>query len=281
MGIQNKIDVMVISSSRPKLLPYLMNSFDKYVHFQGKIRKIIHEDFVFPKWSKEVVEYAKENFHRVLKDKPKVGIGHSIANCLREIKTDYIFNLQDDWEFELPIDLNHILYVMDRNPHINCIYFNKRRNLNIINGYKFEEHEYDHLRLCKSNHWPMGPGIWRTQFVKDNWEVIEKGLTQEAFWNKKIEKSKNNESIYIYGPLQYPRVIRHLGYTWAMKPRGNKSVKRDGPGGTIKYDFSGQPAKMRAPWLPPEEERPLYLDNKKDQIKEWKEKEGKICKSEN
>jgi hypothetical protein len=42
------------------------------------------------------VEYAKENFHRVLKDKPKVGIGHSIANCLREIKTDYIFNLQDD-----------------------------------------------------------------------------------------------------------------------------------------------------------------------------------------
>jgi hypothetical protein len=32
-----------------------------------------------------------------------------------------------------------------------------------------------------------------------------------------------------------------------MKPRGNKSVKRDGPGGTIKYDFSGQPAKMRAP----------------------------------
>jgi hypothetical protein len=38
---------------------------------------------------------------------------------------------------------------------------------------------------------------------------------------------------------------------------------------------------MRAPWLPPEEERPLYLDNKKDQIKEWKEKEGKICKSEN
>ncbi|MFW6002726.1 MAG: hypothetical protein ACOCQD_05235 [archaeon] len=48
MGIQNKIDVMVISASRPKLLPYLMNSFDKYIHFQGNIRKIIHEDFVFP-----------------------------------------------------------------------------------------------------------------------------------------------------------------------------------------------------------------------------------------
>jgi hypothetical protein len=47
-NMQNSIDVMIISSSRPKLLPYLIDSFNKYIHFHGKFRFIIHEDFVFP-----------------------------------------------------------------------------------------------------------------------------------------------------------------------------------------------------------------------------------------
>lgn len=277
MNLQNEIDAIIISASRPKLLPYLINSVNKYIFFHGNINLMLHEDFVFPEESKKVINYCKNNEIQVFFHNPAKGIGNAIKFMLNQVKTKYLFMMQDDWEHELPIDLSHILYVMDRNPHINCIYFNKRKNLKTINGYQFIEENYDGLRLCLGNQWPMFNGIWRTDFVKNKWKLTDGGKTQEAYWNHIIkmprtqnyELLKNQVGCYIYGPLGYPRNIRHLGYTWAVKPKGSFARRKDGYGGNAMHDLTKGPSKMRAPWLPPEEERPMYLENKKQMIKEF------------
>lgn len=54
------IDVVVMSASRPKLVPYLMNSFDAQVHYAGEFNKIWHEDFVYPNESFKVMELVKD-----------------------------------------------------------------------------------------------------------------------------------------------------------------------------------------------------------------------------
>lgn len=285
MGLQKNLDVMIISASRPKLLPYVVDSIKKYIFFHGNINIYLHEDFVYPDESNKVLKYCKKQNIETFYHKPKKGIGNAIHYMLNNVvKSKYVLMVQDDFEFELPIDTSHIVWVMNKHSHINGVFFNKRRNLNVINGYKYLEERYDNLFLCLSDHWPLFNGIWRTDFVRKRWSVVNSGHTQEAFWNKIVKNNekkndheylKNNVGGYYYGPLQYPRTIRHLGYTWSVKPKGKWSIRSDGPGGNVEYDLTGQPAKMRAPWLPQEEERPLYLDNKQDQVKKFKKNENR------
>lgn len=282
-SIHNKIDTVIISASRPKLLPFVIDSFRKYMFYDKKIKLMLHEDFVYPEESKKVIEICKKRNIKTFKHNPAGGIGNAIQFMLDTVTSKYVLILQDDFEFELPIDLNHILFVMDKNPHINNIFFNKRKNMKVINGYHFKEEEYNGLRLCLSNQWPMFNGIWRTDYVRERWNIDCKGRTQEAHWNHTIKAGRvkehdylrENVGCYAYGPLLWPRMIRHLGYTWAVKPKGSWARRKDGYGGNALHDLKKDTAKQRAPWLSPEEKRPMYLENKQDQVNEFKDNKDK------
>jgi hypothetical protein len=171
---------------------------------------------------------------------------------------------------------------MDKNKHINNIYFNKRKNIKAISGFWFKEEEYDHLRICLTNQWPMFNGVWRKDFVKKRWALNDSKWTQESFWNRTLKEKdqndhdflKENIGCYMYGPLQWPRMIRHLGYTWSVKPQGTYPRKKDGYGGNAVKDLIKE-TKERAEWIPDEEDRPMYLENKKDQIEQFKKQNSK------
>jgi hypothetical protein len=66
--------------------------------------------------------------------------------------------LQDDWEFELPIDLDHVSYVMNKNHHINCITFNKKTNIEYFKN-ESQNQNIDGLDLMENDHFPFLPGI--------------------------------------------------------------------------------------------------------------------------
>jgi len=75
--------------------------------------------------------------------------------------------------------------------------------------------------------------------------------------------------IYVYGSIDYPRVVRHNGYTWAVKPWGDRPIEKEsGYGGDLRLDYVD---KDRAPWLPPEQPRPQFLDNKQEDLQKLRE----------
>ncbi len=55
------LDVVIISASRPKLLPYLMESFKSKIHFNWSTRIMLHEDFVYPDESEKLIDWAKKS----------------------------------------------------------------------------------------------------------------------------------------------------------------------------------------------------------------------------
>lgn len=179
-----ELDVLITASSRPQLLKPTVEYFHKFIHFEGKMRWILHEDFVYKEQSKETIKWAKESgyFDEIYEDDPPLGLGVSIEEMLKKINTKFMFYLQDDWVFERPVDLDRIVYTMERDDKINCIHFNKYRNMPMVDGFKQKEMTLTDagLRVCIFHSWSLLPGVWRTDFVRDRW--IEPRTNRPVAW---------------------------------------------------------------------------------------------------
>ena len=134
-GHMGSYEILVTGSSRPQLWPYFWDSVKKMCIMRQPHRVTVHEDFVFPKQSEKVMKYAQKLQEKgevdvINSDKPAIGLAETLNRYIvkHRLEADYVFYLQEDWEFERPIDIDQIIYVMDRNPHINLVFFNKIKN---------------------------------------------------------------------------------------------------------------------------------------------------------
>lgn len=264
-----KIDLVITGSSRPQLLPFTWESFKKYVFFRGEIRVIVHEDFVFPKESKKVIEYLnilkkKGEIHDIITHNPCIGLGKALDDIIKNrIKSDFIFYLQDDWEFERPIDLDQLLWIMEENKNINLIFFNKARNYKILNKAPCPQYTFGHQDFILWHGWTFLPGIWRMSKVREKWacrETRPEGFFTNQFGTHEIRQNVEycvkNIGAYALGKTGECRYVRHLGNDWRMAKWRLKDGK---PGGC--HDASRMDDPYRAKWLPPLSERPVQRKN--------------------
>lgn len=254
---KRKIDVTIFGSSRPQLIPFMWESFKKMVIFSGEMRVIWSEDCVFSNQSKKVrkiVMSMKENgeVDKFFYHNPKIGLALSMDRVFKQVETEYIFYLQEDWLFERPIDLDQILWVMDNNPQINCIFFNKIKTHGAINKIPQKEFDIDGLRLCIYQGWAFLPGVWRMDKVRKHWSVRE--YKPEGYFTNQLgtheersdlEYLEKNVGCYIYGPQGDWRYVRHIGCDWRM---ADWRLENDGrtPGGNFRPEIQ---IKNKAPWV--------------------------------
>jgi hypothetical protein len=138
------IDLCIVATLRPELLRRTLESFKKYVKYSGEINPIINIDMV-PKSDKELdiisqmIGIVKENIGDFRK--PTGHTASIVGNFAKAVKTvwenttsEYVFHLEDDWEFLKKIDLDWCVYDMKCNnydylrfpkigaAHLNCMY---------------------------------------------------------------------------------------------------------------------------------------------------------------
>jgi len=257
---KRNIDLVITGSSRPQLFPFCWESFKKYVHFRGNLRVIFNEDFVFPKESHKMIKYLeglrdKGEIHEIIIHNPAIGLGNSLDHLIKhEIKSDFIFYLQDDWEFEVPIDLDRLLWIMERNPKINLIFLNKSKNWPKLSETLYPQYTFDFVDFTLFHGWSFLPGIWRMKKVREKWKVRDirpEGFFTNQFGNHEqrldIKYCKENLGAYALGKNGEDRYIRHIGYDWRM---ANWRLQDGGkvPGGT--YDKELMDYRFRPAWLP-------------------------------
>lgn len=268
----NKIDLLIMGSSRPQLLKYTIDSFTKFVDFPSDIvfRRLFHEDIIFEKRSLISRLFARRAGCDIFHHQPAVGLSISMTEMFKEISSKYVFYLQDDWEFERTIDIDRIVWTMDRHPEINLVFFSHQKTdkYHDFSGYKFKnkEMDFDGLKLCTYNAWPFLPGIWRMDVIKKYWYDIRIDRPEGYFTNLfgTPEQRDSNEyclkniGSFYYGNMGDYRYTRHIGGTWRMAKwqRDENGQPTGDPG----YDLLG--LKQRAPWLNEMETRPLYSTSK-------------------
>lgn len=254
------LDVFITGSSRPQLWPLFWESYKEMVHIRLPHEVTVHEDFVFPDQSNEVVNYVmglknKREVNIIGYNNPPIGLGYTMNNFIRKSsKSKYMFYCQEDWVFERPIDIDHILWVMDNNPKINLIFFNKICNNAIINKQQQKEYTYSGMKMCLYHAWAFLPGIWRMDFVKQKWQTNafkpEGYFTNMAFGSNEMRADiaycENNMGAYIYGQQEEFRYVRHIGNDWRM---AQWQLEGAHPGGNHNSETMDKP--YMAPWCIP------------------------------
>lgn len=258
--MNDKFEVLITGSSRPQLWSYFWESFQKMCIIRDKPKIIVHEDFVFPEESKKVTEYVKglKEVDEYDTDSPPLGLGPTLGRYLRgRLAKKYVFYIQEDWEFERPIDIDQIIWTMDQYPHINQIFFNKIRNSGVINKQKQEQRRFDKLDCCVYHGFTFNPGIWRTEFVRKNWPSGARNKPEGAFQGmfgnhatrSSVKYCEDMIGSYIYGQQGDHRQIRHLGNDWRMASwRLENHRGKLVPGGN--HNSETMDKNYMAPWVP-------------------------------
>lgn len=263
------LDLVITGSSRPQLFPFTWKAFKKYVHFRGNLRVIYHEDFVFPKESNKTLEYLnklrdKGEIHEILHHNPAIGLGRALDDIIRyRVKTEFMFYLQDDWEFERPVDLDQLIWTMEQNKEMNLIFFNKIKNDKILNKAPCPQYTFGYNDFVLWHGWAFLPGIWRMSKVREKWECRE--VRPEGFFTNRfgtheqrqdIKYCEENIGAYSLGKTGEPRYVRHIGNDWRM---ANWRLENGKPGGV--HDSERMDMPYRGEWLPKLEERPTRNNN--------------------
>lgn len=145
------IDLCIVATLRPELLRRTLESFKKMIKYSGGINPIINIDLV-PKhvcghitihsrgeYQSDVTDIANVMKEFGFYDNSKTTIDD--GNFSKAVKTvwenttsDFVFHLEDDWEFLKEIDLDWCINDMKANnydymrfpkihaPHLNCMY---------------------------------------------------------------------------------------------------------------------------------------------------------------
>jgi hypothetical protein len=247
---RNKLDVLICGSSRPQVLIYLLESLDRFVISQSQntdFRLLMHEDVLNKQKSEKSIELAKEWGVEVVVHDPPIGYGPAMKQMLHNyIKTQYMLNLQDDWEFERTgIDIDRILWVMERKKKINSIVFNKWENAKQFGALK--EYTYHGLKLSIAHQWHVLPGIWRVSVARKHWQAAESNpaaafMRQFGGTAEDPEDAAKRIGSYWYGGMGEPRWVRHNGNTWKTTKWG-KGLDR------LEYDIKSL-VHYKPGWIP-------------------------------
>jgi hypothetical protein len=222
----------------------------------------VHEDFVYPGESEKVMKYlynlqTKGEIDQIDYDNPAIGLGRTLNVYARNrFEKKYTLYLQEDWEFERPIDIDHVVWVMEQNPKINMIFFNKIRNNGVINKQKQTEYTYSGMTMCLYHAWTFLPSVWRNSFVTKHFPGASE-RPEGAFTNQFGSHGKRTSDqycvdrigAYIYGPQGEHRYVRHLGNDWRMaKWRLENQNGKIVPGGN--HNSMTMDKNYMAPWVP-------------------------------
>lgn len=259
------LDLLITSSSRPQLFPYFWESFKKMMIIRQPYSVHVHEDFVFPNQSNKVINYlsALNDIDTVKYHNPAIGLGPAMDFMFNNyIKADYMLYFQEDWQVERPIDVDQLIYVMDKNPEVNLIFFNKTRNTARLNKAMQPQYLYTDgaagIDLCLYHSWTFLPGLWRMDFVRKHWRVREErpeGYFSNAFGthDQRMDCNYCEKTIgaYMLGKTGDYRYVRHIGNDWRMAKWRLEGGKPGGCNEPSRMDFP-----FIAPWVP-FDERPV------------------------
>lgn len=221
----DNIDMVISSGSRPEFLKRTLESFSERFKFSGKIRYIFHEDVLLPEKTEEVLDIIKPyNFAIVQVDNPPLGQPLALNASMQHIKSDYFFNLEDDWVCDRDLPIDHVLALMEKHRDINQVCFNKRSTMTEKYGWKKVEIERDGQCFVTNVHWTLIPSLWRTSFMKKYWKTPPKHCIIQWWWNKEVKQlaqdvdgvryaswMMENVGAYFLGKYGEPPYVRHIG----------------------------------------------------------------------
>lgn len=154
----------------------------------------------------------------------KSNIYHNFSKLFNACDTEYCLLLEHDWVFNIPIDFNAIVNVMDKYDYVHNVRFNKRKNIvACTDSILVKDDSITELPLTKTTSWSNNPKVMRMS----HWTYCDIRLDSSKFNKGNIEQAlyfEYNEDIksmgfdtaskiwgsYLYGDINNAAVVSHL-----------------------------------------------------------------------
>lgn len=201
----DKIDLLMTSASRPNYLDITMYTLHKHLK-NVDIRYILHEDIVKKEESHLLLRTVGESFDIIRVTNPAKRLFHAIREGLKLVESKYVLKWEDDWILLRDIDIGKIIKIFEKDNSVNQVMFNKQMNIGC--GIHKEVNKGEVTLVPFYNEWGMGPGIWRTDYIREKW-IDGMDIYAPDFGEVDIGS-------FWYGGLEERGYIHHIGMDSAL-----------------------------------------------------------------
>jgi hypothetical protein len=234
------IDITMTATCRPAVLQKTLDSFyvNMFKPIIDRCRIIINVDPVGENVpSYEVAQIAPIYFRRYIIGLPmKPSFPDAFAWCWNKASAPWVFNLEDDWELLVPVDIFAMIGMMQKFPQLASLRIpwfrsteNSMKNWNLHfpwNGHFFEC-PYERRKAAGfAGH----PSLLRGQFVKNCAPLIKTNMNPEKQFHGDNELLVNEVLKWEYGVWGKPnqhRMLTDIGAVWkknnGFRKAGNKA----------------------------------------------------------
>jgi len=190
--------------SREQLLPKTIASFRENLEY-GFNSIILALD---GKYDTRNIDLVKPDL--IINNYQRGGYIKSICNALKLVNTEFLFWLEEDWEFNQPVNLNHLLDSLRKNPEWVQIRLSKIAPLTQEEkANEIANSIYESIYGFSAN-----PCLCRTSHIKAGFEALQKSSFSETLGFEEFLSlwfSNNSMICTVLDPEKSPMVI-HSGY---------------------------------------------------------------------
>lgn len=205
------IDITMIATVRPEILRITLESFcQNMLTDRSRYRLIINIDPIGEDTKpKFVLKVAQEYFDNIVhRYSTTPGFTNAVIWTWKQVRSDYVFNLQDDFKLLKPISIDSMIEILEKNPKLASLRLNK--NETPVNNGDTE------FTICPRI--SLNPILFKSEFIKG----VVPLMTPDANPEKQLRPSLKSErgrfirnwehGIYIKDSRS--RIVDDIGRKW-------------------------------------------------------------------
>jgi len=185
-----KIDITITSTIRPELLYITLYSFkSKLLKNNFKYRIILNVDPIGDDNynQQKILDITSIFFNDIIYNFPKEpNFPKAVIWCWKQVKSDYVFHLEDDWYLIKDINLNSMINILDRNLNMASLKLSQTKQKEKNN--QIEDFIY-HEKLS------LNPTLFNGKFIKNIVQLLNNKINPEKQLCYNIS---NKRTQYIY-----------------------------------------------------------------------------------
>ncbi|MDH6185996.1 glycosyltransferase [Polaromonas sp. CG_23.6] len=221
------LSIIFITYNRSDLLCRSLSSIKDYIDNINIFREYIVSDDASTLAHQKIINSLP--FDKILLAPQNQGIGANVNKGIKASEFDYVFQIQDDWEYLGDISvLKCCLEILDKNPNIGIlqltpVHSDLPAERHVLGSTEFKVFKNDGLpwlRDCSVRPYSDGPHIKRREFIKDLGPYLEKvpmGICENDFKRRVARQQK-----WQVAQLNAPSLFTHLGGDASLNPGGKR-----------------------------------------------------------
>lgn len=211
----NRITFVITTSDRIDLLKSTLSSFRKLFPAAWHLfdKRILHEDSGNTEIHACILRDHSESFDCIIMPEQKVGYSQALDNCLKFVKTEYVFTSEDDWSYyRNPQAINQSIKILDNHPEINQVWIRDPKDHNhplskttyILSGVQVRAVSRGYLGAW--NGFSLNPGLRRMSDLK---HFFPNGLAE---YGDEIDCARRTAQFDYKAVSLLDHAIRHSGW---------------------------------------------------------------------